>query len=73
MTDETTVQRALNTIRTLSSDAAQQAKSGLMIGVPHDEFIHVPIDLLVGRRKSIDPTDPLWGDTLAATGQLEQL
>jgi 6-phosphofructokinase 1 len=49
--------------------AAMAGKTGLMIGVLHDEFIHVPIELLAGRKKSIDPAGPVWSGTLAATGQ----
>ena len=53
--------------------AVQQAKSGLMIGSLHDEFIHVPIGLLAGRQKSVDRTGPVWVGVLAATGQPERL
>ncbi len=49
--------------------AAMAGKTGLVIGLLHDEFIHVPIELLAGRRKSVDPTGPVWSGTLAATGQ----
>ncbi len=53
--------------------AAMAGKTGLVIGFLHDEFIHVPIELLASRRKSIDPAGPVWRGTLAATGQPEQL
>ena len=53
--------------------AAMAGKTGLVIGFLHDEFIHVPIELLAGRRKSIDPAGPVWRGTLAATGQPERL
>ena len=53
--------------------AAMAGKTGLVIGFLHDEFIHVPIELLVGRRKSVDPAGPVWSGTLAATGQPEEL
>lgn len=53
--------------------AAMAGKTGLMIGFLHDEFIHVPIELLAGRRKSVDPAGPVWRGTLAATGQPEWL
>jgi 6-phosphofructokinase 1 len=53
--------------------AAMAGKTGLVIGFLHDEFIHVPIELLAGRRKSIDPTGPVWAGVLAATGQPERL
>ncbi len=53
--------------------AAMAGKTGLVIGFLHDEFIHVPIELLASRRKSIDPTGPVWAGVLAATGQPERL
>lgn len=53
--------------------AAMAGKTGLVIGFLHDEFIHVPIELLASRRKSIDPTGPVWAGVLAATGQPEGL
>jgi 6-phosphofructokinase 1 len=49
--------------------AAMAGKTGLMIGFLHDQFIHVPIELLASRKKSIDPAGPVWSGTLAATGQ----
>jgi 6-phosphofructokinase 1 len=53
--------------------AAMAGKTGLVIGFLHDEFIHVPIELLASRHKSIDPTGPVWAGVLAATGQPEPL
>jgi 6-phosphofructokinase 1 len=52
--------------------AAMAGKTGLVIGFLHDEFIHVPIELLASRRNSIDPAGPVWRGTLAATGQPER-
>ena len=53
--------------------AAMAGKTGLVIGLLHDEFIHVPVELLASRRKSIDPAGPVWACVLAATGQPEEL
>jgi 6-phosphofructokinase 1 len=53
--------------------AAMAGKTGLVIGFLHDEFIHVPIELLASRKKSVDPAGPVWSGTLAATGQPEEL
>ena len=41
--------------------------------IEQDEFIHIPMGMLGGRRKSIDPTGPVWAGALAATGQPERL
>lgn len=53
--------------------AAMAGKTGLVIGFLHDEFIHIPVELLADRRKSVDPTGPVWAGALAATGQPERL
>jgi 6-phosphofructokinase 1 len=53
--------------------AAMAGKTGLVIGFLHDEFIHIPVELLASRQKSIDPTGHVWAGVLAATGQPEQL
>ncbi len=53
--------------------AAMAGKTGLVIGFLHDEFIHLPIELLASRKKSVDPAGPVWSGTLAATGQPEEL
>jgi 6-phosphofructokinase 1 len=52
--------------------AAMAGKTGLVIGYLHNRFIHVPIDLLATRKKSIDPAGPVWSAMLAATGQPER-
>jgi 6-phosphofructokinase 1 len=49
--------------------AAMAGKTGLVIGLLHDCFIHVPIDLLATQQKQLDPNGPAWSAVLAATGQ----
>jgi 6-phosphofructokinase 1 len=44
-------------------------KTGLVIGFLHEKFIHVPIELLTGERKRLDPDTNWWHAVLAATGQ----
>ena len=44
-------------------------KTGLVIGLVHGHFVHVPIDLIAGQKKQIDPAGPWWDAVLAATGQ----
>lgn len=51
--------------------AAMAGKTGLVIGLLHDRFIHVPIELLASRGKAIDPDGPAWRAVLASTGQPE--
>jgi 6-phosphofructokinase 1 len=52
--------------------AAMAGKTGLVIGQLHDEFVHVPIELLTSRTKRLDPDGPDWSAVLAATGQPER-
>jgi 6-phosphofructokinase 1 len=49
--------------------AAMAGKTGLVIGLIHDQFIHVPVELLASQAKVIDPDSGLWRAVLAATGQ----
>jgi len=49
--------------------AAMAGKTGLVIGYLHDKFIHVPIELLISRKKYMKPDSSLWNAALSATGQ----
>jgi 6-phosphofructokinase 1 len=44
-------------------------KTGLIVSLLHDHFVHVPIRLAVSQRKCIDPEKELWRDVTEATGQ----
>lgn len=52
--------------------AAMAGKTGLVIGFLHDRFIHVPIELLAGHTKRLDPASGWWSSVLATTGQPER-
>lgn len=49
--------------------AAMAGKTGLVIGMVHDQFVHVPIELLATAKKRMDPAGMQWRAVLAATGQ----
>jgi 6-phosphofructokinase 1 len=49
--------------------AAMAGKTGLVVGMLHDAFIHIPIELLVAHHKRLNPDDVWWQSVLAATGQ----
>jgi len=53
--------------------AAMAGKTGLVIGLQHERFIHVPIGLLDGRTKQLDPASGWWRSVIAATGQPEHM
>jgi 6-phosphofructokinase 1 len=52
--------------------AAMAGKTGLVIGYLHNQFSHVPIELLTSRKKTMDPDGFVWSAVLAATGQPER-
>jgi len=52
-----------------AAHAAMAGKTGLVIGLLHDTFIHVPIEMLSGRQKRLQPNSGAWYAVLAATGQ----
>jgi 6-phosphofructokinase 1 len=49
--------------------AAMAGKTGLVIGLLHDVFIHVPIEKLAAEKKRLSPDGPWWHAVLATTGQ----
>jgi 6-phosphofructokinase 1 len=49
--------------------AAMAGKTGLLIGLLHDHFIHVPIEMLAKQVKRVDPDGSIWHAVLATTGQ----
>lgn len=55
-----------------AAHAAMAGKTGLVIGYLHNQFIHVPIELLAGRKKQVDPDGFAWSAVLATTRQPER-
>jgi 6-phosphofructokinase 1 len=56
----------------LGSNAVHAAMTGrteVLIGLVHNQYVHIPIRLAVSRRNVIDPNGPLWRDVIDATGQ----
>ena len=49
--------------------AAMSGRSGLIISMIHDRYVHIPIKLSVGRRNLVDPESDLWRDVVVQTGQ----
>jgi 6-phosphofructokinase 1 len=52
-----------------AAHAAMAGKTGLVIGLLHDRFIHVPIEVLTREKKRLDTDGAAWHAVLAATGQ----
>ncbi|MFA5623494.1 MAG: ATP-dependent 6-phosphofructokinase [Bradymonadales bacterium] len=49
--------------------AAMSGRSGLLISMIHDRYVHVPIRMSVHERNVIDPESDLWRDVVISTGQ----
>lgn len=49
--------------------AAMSGRTGLLISMLNDRYVHVPIKLAVAQRHLIDPDGDLWRDILISTGQ----
>jgi 6-phosphofructokinase 1 len=47
-------------------------RTGLLVGLWHGEFTHVPLDAVLDRRKAVDPEGDLWLAVLESTGQPAQ-
>ena len=55
-----------------AAHAAMAGKTGLVIGYLHNQFIHVPIELLASQKKRVAPDGFAWSAVLAATRQPER-
>ncbi len=49
--------------------AAMAGKTGIVIGLFHDHYIHVPVELIVKEKRRLNPDGGTWHAVLAATGQ----
>lgn len=49
--------------------AGMSGKTDIVIGYYNSEFIHLPIDIAISKRKQIDPESELWLSILETTGQ----
>lgn len=55
-----------------AAHAAMAGKTGLIIGLVHDRFVHVSIEEVVKHQKRLSPDGELWHAVLATTGQPER-
>lgn len=49
--------------------AALAGKTKLIIGLVNNEFVHIPMEEAISRRKLVDPEGSLWRDAVEATQQ----
>jgi len=52
-----------------SVHAGMAGKTSMLIGHWNNHFVHVPMKVIAGQRKQVDPSGSLWRSTLGATGQ----
>jgi 6-phosphofructokinase 1 len=49
--------------------AAMAGKTKMVVGLVHEKYVHLPIQMVTRRRNIVDPEGALWRDALDATGQ----
>ena len=49
--------------------AAMAGKTKMVVGLVHEQFVHIPINMVIASRNVVDPEGALWRDTLDATSQ----
>jgi len=49
--------------------AAMAGKTKIIIGLVNNEFVHLPVKLVITHRNKVNPESSLWRDTLDATHQ----
>jgi 6-phosphofructokinase 1 len=49
--------------------AGMAGKTNMLVGHWNNHFVHVPLKLVAGKRKQVEPKGRLWRSTLEATGQ----
>ncbi len=52
-----------------AAHAAMAGKTAMVVGRWHGRFVHVPIELVVSARNTVDPDGDLWLSVLESTGQ----
>jgi 6-phosphofructokinase 1 len=52
-----------------AAHAAMSGTTGALIGLLHDQFVHVPIEMIAQGRKQVNLQGLLWKSVLATTGQ----
>jgi 6-phosphofructokinase 1 len=50
-------------------DAGMAGKTNMVVGTWNDEFVYIPVNLVVAGRKRLDLRGKLWASVLEATGQ----
>jgi len=49
--------------------AGMAGKTSMLVGHWNNQFVHIPMNMIAGKRKKVNPQGSLWRSTLEATGQ----
>src|SRR5580704_2208119 len=49
--------------------AGMVGKTNMLVGRWHDTFVHIPLNLVIGGRRKIEPEGDIWRSVLEGTGQ----
>ncbi|MDD3581025.1 MAG: ATP-dependent 6-phosphofructokinase [Desulfobacca sp.] len=49
--------------------AGMAGKTGMLVSLWHDRYVHIPIKAAVGKRRQVHLDEPLWRSVLESTGQ----
>lgn len=52
-----------------AAHAAMAGKTKMLVSLINNTFVHVPIEVAVAKKNSIDPESSLWRDVIQTTGQ----
>lgn len=52
-----------------AAHAGMAGKTNMLVGRWHDTFVHIPLALVTGGRRKIEPEGDVWRSVLEATGQ----
>jgi 6-phosphofructokinase 1 len=49
--------------------AAMAGKTRMLVSLVNNRFVHVPMQMAISRRNSVDPEGSMWRDVIDTTGQ----
>ncbi len=52
-----------------AAHAAMSGRTGMLVSMVNERFVHIPIACSVGSRNVVDPESALWRDVVVSTGQ----
>jgi 6-phosphofructokinase 1 len=53
--------------------AGMAGKTGMLVGMVNDHYVHLPLNAVASKRKLVDPNGNIWRNVLESTGQPESM